>query len=212
MRDKTLKHIPWSEPDYLNIDWEPSMGRCGSCLAHFPVSNAPSPKCPECNRYYLVNGRCVERCGYVDEALVKTCPECGGTDIYKTTQVLPVPHREITRDEFDVLFHGRNEGLLGINYDQLHIAKEATISCVNYYFFHWYALAVAEWSAGPDGKYLEEGDMGTIVQCEGHWASRLRYFSIGCQHPNRASKWVAMHDKTVVCPDCGQTAMYDTSG
>lgn len=41
---------------------------------------------------------------------------------------------------------------------------------------------------------------------------QVRFYRIGCTHPNMTTTWPRMHDRHDDCPDCGFHAVYDTSG
>lgn len=80
---------------------------------------------------------------------------------------------------------------------------------LHHYFYPENAVTVATRYASPepDNVALWLADNGST-----HNGYYLRFFRLGCTHPNRKSEWVRMHDRRDSCPDCGFTAAYDTSG
>ncbi len=124
--------------------------------------------------------------------------------------LMPTPHKEITQSEFDAILHCNPECLLGINYRQVFISGERTIGPAHFYFFRHVAIVVVSYSVGMKSEKAKDKP-GTLV-CRGKWYHRLRYFQVGCNHPNLKTYWKWMHDKVDECPDCGFKATYDTSG
>jgi hypothetical protein len=126
------------------------------------------------------------------------------------------PLTEIDRDEFLRLFFCGAWGLDGLNFGGSAPLLDAPYERGSdgwlrgmyrwhYYFFHRYALAVAErFGKQPD-------DSRVWLPHQGHGYD-VRFYRLGCLHPNLKSEWVAMHDRRDICPDCGFSAAYDTSG
>jgi len=122
------------------------------------------------------------------------------------------PLQEISKDEFLRLFHCGPWGLDGLNFGGSAPLPDTDKNSVgmyswHYYFFHRYALAVAErytCQSKALGDFLSDGykDSGYDV----------KFYRLGCQHPNLKSEWPRMHERQDGCLDCGFTAMYDTSG
>lgn len=122
------------------------------------------------------------------------------------------PLTEITRDEFLKLFFCGAWGLDGLNYGGYAPlpgeTREQSYYQWHYYFFHREALAVAtRYGWGTDqvrGEFLPD-KQGT----NGH---DVKFYLLGCQHPNMKVAWPRMHDRQDTCPDCNFTANYDSSG
>jgi hypothetical protein len=122
------------------------------------------------------------------------------------------PLIEIDRDEFLRLYFCGAWGLDGLNFGGSAPLPDKPKDRENwyrwqYFFFHRYALAIAT-------KY---GDKPEDSQCylppkKYESGYDLKFYRLGCLHPNLKSDWVALHNRRDVCPDCGFTAQYDTSG
>ena len=131
---------------------------------------------------------------------------------------LPEPWQEITQDEWLKLVACEPECLAGVNFNQVYLPAvfddhEGDVNrqgmwSVKYSFYPSYAVAVASrYQRGPAGQaFVSDKPDG------GNYGHALRFFRIGCQHPNLQSGWVAMHDLHANCPDCEYSGSFDTSG
>lgn len=125
----------------------------------------------------------------------------------------PTPMVEISREEGERLMFCGIYALQGINFEQVFLDGqkygEGPMWSLHHYFYPENALTVATRYAHHDptlqGLWLPDRNS----KSNGYY---LRFFRLGCTHPNRTSEWVQMHDRRDKCPDCDFTAQYDTSG
>jgi hypothetical protein len=143
---------------------------------------------------------------------------------FPAKQILPTPCEEIDRDTFLALQFGGSETLAGIDYHQLFIdwdgegswsTYENHLWGVSFYWFHTYAVAIAELygSTTPAKKEINLGK-GVFVPknaSDPQWGYRLRFFKLGCQHDLHRVKIGNMYYKET-CSKCGLSYNVDTSG
>lgn len=122
--------------------------------------------------------------------------------------LMPTPYTEISRGEFEAKLHCSGYSIKGINYRQVYLPDEETIAPAHFYFFHDKAVAIVNYSIWDDKEQEKPG----LIIWDGSLWHRMRYFTIGCQHPKMTTGRVAMHNRVDECPDCGFRASYDTSG
>lgn len=134
-------------------------------------------------------------------------------------QIMPTPYQEIDRDTFLALQFGASETLAGVNYHQIFIDWDGKGSwsgglwSINFYWFHTYAVAVAE-------RYGVQEEISGINLGKGifilkwplsSWGYYLRFFKIGCIHDmHREQIGNCYHKET--CSKCGLSYNVDTSG
>jgi hypothetical protein len=131
-------------------------------------------------------------------------------------QKFPLTRREITRDEFDMWFHRRDFSISIMVSTSLFETetdmRQHPLYNTNIYATHREMYMVATHrgydsdSYGdtfiPDAKQYHKRQSGLFV----------RYFRIGCEHPNLRHTSPRMHEQQYNCPDCGYNASYDSSG
>lgn len=140
-------------------------------------------------------------------------PEIFGIKWENGPNAAPSPLAEIPYDEFTRLFHCGAWGLDGLNYSGYaplpDAPKGAPMYSWNCYFFHRYALAVAHRYMNTTrstaiGDFLASDKSGNGYD--------VKFYRLGCQHPNMKRDSPRMHDQHEHCPDCGFDATYDSSG
>lgn len=131
---------------------------------------------------------------------------------WNTGNNLPTPHVEISQAAFDRFLHCSPFSLRGINYRQVKVAGWSMIVPAHFYLFGRIALAVTTAYCPANSKKLK----GVLLPAtpDGKWGNqyRLRFWRLGCQHPNLETTTEAMFQHRQTCPDCGWSATYDSSG
>lgn len=133
---------------------------------------------------------------------------------WKSGNKFPTPHVEITQAEFGRFLHCGPYSLCGINYRQVRVDGWPWYVPARFYLFGRVALAVTTAHCPSTQKKLA----GVVVPTEPLPGGKpgpyylLRYWRLGCHHPNTRTTGVAMCLHRVVCPDCGWTTTYDSSG
>lgn len=123
---------------------------------------------------------------------------------------MPEPYKELSLNAFLALFHCWPWGICTTNFRQVVLPDEVVIAGVHFYLFKHHCLAVINYSVGMDkGKAGERS--GLLVNNQG-WYYRLRFFRVGCSHPNLKTYWTRMHGRRDECPNCGYHIVMDTSG
>jgi len=131
---------------------------------------------------------------------------------WKWGNEFPTPHVEISQAAFDRILHCSPFGLRGINYRQVQVDGWPMIVPAHFYLFSKVALAVTTAYCSTTTKWLK----GIILPAtpDGRWGNyyRLRYWQLGCLHPNLETTPMAMFQRRQSCPDCGWATIYDSSG
>jgi len=124
------------------------------------------------------------------------------------TPYASVPVREAVREVYCI-----NECLLGIGFDQCEIHDEWFN--VHYRFFRSRAYAVAlRFMSKEEAESRVRESGGEAWPCDfmPGYAHYVIAFRIGCTHPKLRDRWTKMYERVQVCPDCGYSASFDTSG
>lgn len=84
---------------------------------------------------------------------------------------------------------------------------------VRYFFYPDSVYAAAYWYTTK--KHAKKGD-SWIKQRDGQgaveWGYVVRFYRVGCVHPNLKRRTIRMHEHEVYCPDCGYRQVFDSSG
>lgn len=143
-------------------------------------------------------------------------------------QGLSHPHTEITRPEYDYL--RIESSILGTDYGQYFIDMEKKGDPTGYLWscnFYWLldkGLVECHFYMNYD-KYIGNSRYGTnpqpsfntgkgefLHEPSGEYGYAMRYFKMGCSHPNMKENSTAMFYHIYTCPDCGLSYGVDSSG
>jgi len=131
---------------------------------------------------------------------------------WKQGNEFPTPHVEITQTAFDRFLHCSPYGLRGINYRHVRVKDWPMVVPAHFYLFGRIALAVTTAYRPARAKKLK----GILVPAtpDGRCGDlyRLRFWQLGCLHPNMETKAVDMFQHCQSCPDCGWATTFDSSG
>lgn len=150
--------------------------------------------------------------------------------VWDTYNALPEPHREIPFDEYVWLQHFSVSCLLGVNYRQVRVPDWPWTAPAHFQFYTSYGLAVTTMHVSYRGLsryqlvsnddaicvYDEQTDTRipgyVVVYKPRMYYLLLRYWRLGCEHPNLQRTQLRMHEYRMACPECGWAATYDSSG
>ncbi len=124
---------------------------------------------------------------------------------------LPTPNREISLNEFLRLLLCGECSVQAKSYRQVFMPGGRLCSMLIYEFPD-YVIASVECGWGnqmSDHTFVEDRFTQPGAIPTGY---NLRFFRIGCEHPRVMREQLRMHEYRVLCPDCGWTNEYDTSG
>ena len=134
---------------------------------------------------------------------------------------IATPYFSITQDEFTCKLIGGDTSLCGINYSQVYSpgqesnAATCDLWMTHYFIFNDYVLAALEkyhtyhrlnkepYRPATEEYLVHKDDYGFYV---------MRYYRIGCSHPNLQHKNPVMFTHIYDCPDCGYHTEHDSSG
>lgn len=118
-------------------------------------------------------------------------------------------------------------GLGGVGYDQVKLPMPGTLVDedgnyehdgwlwpIHYEQYYDRVLAIAQIYVSNRDRDTILPPPATFMAQPGHPESgyHLRFFRIGCQHPNKVHTSPIMFEQRYVCPDCGWSIVQDSSG
>ena len=113
------------------------------------------------------------------------------------------PYHEISRDEFDAEVYLSAFSLRDV---RTEFAMDKSARVTYYIYDHAVFAVTCRWWHTPD-KFP-----GVMVKKQDGVYLYLRYYRIGCTHPNMRIERQDMHSYTEYCPDCDFTRSFDSSG
>lgn len=124
---------------------------------------------------------------------------------------LPTPNRELTLNEYLRLLICGDHSIEAKSFRSVFMENGRLCSTLIYQFPS-YVIASVECGWGnemPGHTFVDDGFTRPGAIPTGY---NLRFFRIGCEHPRLVREQLRMHEYRVLCPDCGWTNEYDTSG
>lgn len=124
---------------------------------------------------------------------------------------MPMPYKEIELEDFlGHMFYGTYLPI-GQNYKSVFVPGDKCQTGAQIFLFPSYCLAVTRHGWGSSKEDGEKGG-GMAVEYNPGWYIGLRFWRLGCTHPNMTTTWPRMFDRRDYCPDCGYEQHFDTSG
>jgi ribosomal protein S27E len=124
---------------------------------------------------------------------------------------MPTPYVEITVDDFLKQMWCSGYSPDSQLFDQIKLPDEKFIHNTYFYVFYYAVVAVmiCGWQGEQPGHYFIKDYQAK--KPDGEWTGyNLRFFRIGCTHPNKKETNLGHCDHRVDCPDCGWTTTYNS--